>query len=322
MSQKIIIVGDVFFSKKNKLSFFNSINKNLKEYIVIANLEGSVNFKNEKSTNKAIYLSLQHFKKSEIPKNLIFSLVNNHVTDFGINNFYKNIEYYRGKVVISSQKKISNIIGGKKFIFLADKKEQCITKGTDFLSFSNEQVSKISNEIKSSTVIVHGGLEFRHYPTLYQRALSRKIIEYGAERVIFHHSHIIGHYEYWNGKLIHYGLGNAFFSNTLNVHALDKSISHGVVCNDNTKIVKLNKLKIENKIKNNHKLNIKKLNHKEYVKFYKKLYPLDSSFRPRQLCIQDIQINIQFYLWSLAANFCVRKNISKKIKNILNIFLK
>lgn len=322
MCQKIIIVGDVFFSKNNKSIFFKSIVENLKEYIVIANLEGSINFKKKELVNKAVNLSIPYFKKSEIPKNLIFSLVNNHITDFGIDNFYKNIKHFGNKAVISTQKEVLNIIGGKKFIFLADKKEQCLIRDTNFLSFSNRQITKISNEIKSSIVVVHGGLEFRKYPTPYQRALSRKIIEYGAEKVIFHHSHMVGHHEYWNGKLIHYGLGNAFFSDVSNLHLLEKSISHGVICGDNTKIVQLNKLKISNNKKSNLRLNINNLSHNNYVKFYKRLFPLDSSFRPRQLCIQDTRINIQYFFWSIVADFFVSKKISKKIKNILKFFLK
>ena len=44
----------------------------------------------------------------------------------------------------------------------------------------------------------------------------------------FHHSHTVGHFETWRGKLIHYGLGNAYFSDTLNIHQLEDSRSHAI----------------------------------------------------------------------------------------------
>lgn len=320
----IMIIGDVFFSnEEDKLNLFNRIKNYLNNYLVIANLEGSIKFSSSYSKKKAVHLSLSKFKQNEIPDNLIFSLVNNHVTDFGIHNFKINLEYLGAKGIISTKNNIANYIGSQKFIFLADKKEQCLIKGTDFLNFSNKVVTAISNDIKSSIVIVHGGIEFRYYPTPYQRALARRIIDLGAKKVIFHHSHVIGHQEYWNGCLIHYGLGNAFFSETNGIHSLDKSISHAVICNEKQNIIKLNKLEPvdDNRINKVSKININNMQHLQYAKFYKKKYKIDSSFRPRQLSMGDIRTNIQHTLWSYIANFLVSINMSKKIKIILNFFL-
>jgi hypothetical protein len=319
--KKIIIIGDVFFSnEKDKLIFFNKIKNQFNNYLVVANLEGSIKFNFNKLEKKAVHMSLPKFEKNEIPDNLIFSLVNNHVTDFGIDNFKSNLKHFGNKAVVSSRYKVSNYIGSQKFIFLADKKEQCLIKEANFLNFTNKEVSTISNEIKSSIVIIHGGIEFRYYPTPYQRALARKIIEYGADKVIFHHSHVIGHQEYWNGRLIHYGLGNAFFSDTQDIHALDKSISHAIICDKKENIIKLNQLDVETIERSNCSYDINKMSHSEYVKFYKKEYKLDSSFRPRQLSIGDIPNDIQFLCWSYIANFLVRNKLSKILKIILDIF--
>lgn len=320
--KKIMIIGDVFFSnKKDMLIFFNKIKKKFNNYLVIANLEGSIKYNHNNLETKAVHMSLPKFNKNEIPDNLVFSLVNNHVTDFGINNFKLNIKFFGNKVAISSQEKISNCIGSQKFIFLADKKEQCLIKETKFLSFTNKEVSKISNEIKSAIVVVHGGIEYRYYPTPYQRALARRIVAYGAKSVIFHHSHVIGQHEYWNGHLIHYGLGNAFFADSRGIHTLEKSISHAIIFNNNKeKILKINQLDIDILEKVNNSFKISKMSHAQYVKFYKKKYKLDSSFRPRQLSVSDIPNNIQFLCWSFIANFLVRYKLSKKIKTLLDIF--
>lgn len=320
---KIIIIGDTFFSNdKDKSIFFEKINKNFNDYLVIANLEGSIKLNNIKPSRKAMHISLPAFKQHEIPDNLIFSLVNNHVTDFGIDNFKSNLDFFGKKAVISTHKKISNQIGSKKFIFLADEKEECVFEGTGFLKFSNKDVSRISNEIESAIVIIHGGIEFRYFPTPYQRALARSIIEYGAHKVIFHHSHIIGHHEYWKGCLIHYGLGNAFFSDTSDIHSLDKSISQAIICGEKENIVEFDQLDVKVMSKVNYNFEINKMHHSDYVKFYKKEYKIDSSFRPRQLSVYDTINSIQFICWITIARFIFRIKLSKKIKSWIDIFLK
>ena len=320
MTNKIMIVGDVFFSKDDQLTFFDRITNDFKDCLILANLEGAIDFNSNTLADKSVHLSLPQFSKKEIPKNLIFSFVNNHSTDFGVENYKNNLQHFGEKILISSQNKISNDIGNKKFIFLADKKEQCILEGTNFLSFSNRQISQISSEIRSSTVIVHGGIEHRYYPTPYQRALARRIIELGADKIIFHHSHVIGHQEYWKGGLIHYGLGNAFFSDISDLHSLDQSISHGVMCDESTEVFQLDQLRPLGKVVNNDEHNVNKLSQAEYINFYKSQYRIDGSFRPRQLSSKEFWINSQFFFWSKVANFLVRKQLSKKIKNILNIF--
>ena len=319
--KSLLLVGDVFFTKRDSKLFFKKVKEELADYIVLANLEGSIDFNNRKDTKKAVKLQLPFFKKEDIPENLIFSLVNNHVTDFGIDNFKENIEHFGDKAFVSTVSNISNLICENKIIFIADKKEQCILKGTDFINFSNKHVNKIGKDFSCSIVIIHGGIENRKYPTQYQRALARKIVEYGAKMVIFHHSHLVGHYEYWNGKLIHYGLGNAFFSDIPGLHSLKNSISQGILFDGESKIVNLNQLNLVDNNHNSSDLHIDQLTNSEYVNFYKKLYRLDGSFRPRQLSNKDFKTHAQLYVWSKIADFLVRLRLSKKIKFILDIFI-
>ena len=79
----VLVLGDVFFNEKDMEAFFDLVKNDLRHYIVLANLEGSINFLTNYNSKKSVHLKLREFEKSEIPKNLFFSLVKNHVTDFG-----------------------------------------------------------------------------------------------------------------------------------------------------------------------------------------------------------------------------------------------
>lgn len=318
--KEILVLGDVFFKKEDQHYFFDLIKNKLKNYLVLANLEGSIAFSNKNKSKKSVLLELPKFKISEIPQNLIFSLVNNHVTDFGVKNFYKNINFLKRKAFFSHNLKTYSIINGRKFIFLADKKEQCIIKGTGFLNFSNNQLEILGDKLKSAIVVVHGGIEYRKNPTVYQRNLARNIIDRGAEMVIFHHSHVVGYHEIWNNKLIHYGLGNAFFSDIHNLHSLDQSNSHAVLIGKSIKIVELKKLIPTQYIDTNINNSSNNLSNKKYAKFYKDKYKINSSFRPRQLFVDDFKIYTQYFIWSLIANLLVKFKISKTIKSFLDKF--
>ena len=319
--KKILIVGDVFFKENDTQRLIDKVRNELNDYIVLANLEGSINLLKNKS-KKSIPLSLPNFNPDDMPSNLYFSIVNNHVTDFGIENFFKNIEHLKNKIIYPLEGEIHTYINNKKFIFLADKKEQCILRGTNFLSFSNKGLKEIYSHLKDSHVIIHGGIEYRKHPSPYQRSLARKIIESGASSVIFHHSHVVGNYEYWQGKLIHYGLGNAFFSDTLNLHKLEESISQGVVIGNSISILKLNILTPDGIVSSNKEKKLYEKRDYDYKKFYKNKYKLESSFRPRQLFLNDMLIDIQYFFWSMAANFFVKNKLSKPIKSFLNNFIK
>jgi poly-gamma-glutamate synthesis protein (capsule biosynthesis protein) len=60
-------------------------------------------------------------------------------------------------------------------------------------------------------VVVHGGLEHFHYPTLEMVANYRFFVDVGASAVIAHHTHAVSGYEIYKGVPIFYGLGNFLF---------------------------------------------------------------------------------------------------------------
>jgi poly-gamma-glutamate capsule biosynthesis protein CapA/YwtB (metallophosphatase superfamily) len=60
-------------------------------------------------------------------------------------------------------------------------------------------------------VILHSGYEYIAEPSPDQMAAARAAIDAGADMVIGHHAHILQGIEFYNGKVIAYGLGNFAF---------------------------------------------------------------------------------------------------------------
>ena len=60
-------------------------------------------------------------------------------------------------------------------------------------------------------VIVHGGSEYFPLPSPERLKRARLYADFGADSVIYHHTHAISAYETYKGKPIFYGLGNFLF---------------------------------------------------------------------------------------------------------------
>ena len=69
--KKILIVGDVFFKENDTQRLIDKVRNELNDYIVLANLEGSINLLKNKS-KKSIPLSLPNFNPDDMPSNLYF----------------------------------------------------------------------------------------------------------------------------------------------------------------------------------------------------------------------------------------------------------
>ena len=63
-----------------------------------------------------------------------------------------------------------------------------------------------------TVVVIHANYEFEMYPQPAHRQLARELIDLGAYAVIFHHPHIVGPVEQYQGRSIAYSLGNWAFS--------------------------------------------------------------------------------------------------------------
>jgi len=60
-------------------------------------------------------------------------------------------------------------------------------------------------------LVIHGGSELYPLPSPDRFRRARLYVDYGADAVVFHHTHVVSAFEKYNGKPIFYGLGNFLF---------------------------------------------------------------------------------------------------------------
>ena len=190
------------------------------------------------------------------------------------------------------------------------------------LEFDFQNILDISESIKDSIVIIHGGLEGRIDPTPYQRYLSHLLVDLSAKAVLFMHSHVEGTIEIYKNKIIHYGLGNFYFSKVGDLHGHQKDQSILLGFDTRNKQISTYKLKPNSSlIKYDYKITeYPPLS--EYRSFYMKNYKVTSSLRPRQLEYNQFIVNTKFYLWNFFAKILVKIGISKAIKSLFLIYFR
>jgi len=74
-----------------------------------------------------------------------------------------------------------------------------------------EDVAAVRPEVDLVIVILHSGYEYIAEPSPDQVGAARAAVEAGADLVIGHHAHILQGIEFYQGKVIAYGLGNFAF---------------------------------------------------------------------------------------------------------------
>lgn len=315
--KKILLVGDIFLDKRD-ISIAQDILVPLcKSYNVIANFEMCPLQNDMPKKNLPLHASEEVKKFLSTVDSLYFSILNNHLCDYeaDFDLISKNLNHLN---VINNLNDLTSpiYIGNQAFLFFGDKFED-VNLNTNFLEFNSKTLNKV--KVKDMICIIHGGLEYKKYPSVRQRFLAKTLIDKGAKSVIFHHSHVEGVCEIYNEKLIHYGLGNFIFSKINNLHGISSLNIPAVMLDLNSNLVpgRINYGKFQNYE------NIGELvPSSNYKSFYKKKYILNESFRPRQLYKSDFLNNLIFFSWISIARplvkFGVSKNIKKILKNILN----
>jgi len=319
----IFFSGDFFCAENDDFSF-EDLSKNIGiNNKCILNFEGSVSISNKIKIKRKINLIQKRTILDNLSKNIYLNLVNNHSTDLGIKN------YFEMKKEVNNINNLNNVkdrnlisIENTKILFLADKREDCNLKDTYFLGFDFKNILDISDKVKDSIVIIHGGLEGRIDPTPYQRYLSHLLVDLSAKAVIFVHSHVEGTTEIYKNKLIHYGLGNFYFSKIGKFHGHKKDQS--ILLGFDTRNKQISTYKYEQSS------SLIKYDYKiteypplcEYRSFYEKKYKITSSLRPRQLEYTQLIVNAKFYLWNFFAKIIVRIGISKVIKSLFLIYFR
>lgn len=139
----------------------------------------------------------------------IVSLANNHSENYGKEGFEQtkknltnmNIDY------IGDNNLVVKEIKNTKFGFLGFN----YTFGFNNLDRDLALIAGCHPAIDICIVGVHWGEEYKAVASSMQQAVSRKMIESGADIVIGHHPHWVQNNEIINGKPVYYSLGNFVF---------------------------------------------------------------------------------------------------------------
>lgn len=81
---------------------------------------------------------------------------------------------------------------------------------------NTRQIRNARNQADAVIVIIHGGHEHFHYPSLRMVKQYHFFAEQGATAIIGHHTHCISGYETYQGVPIFYSLGNFLFDSNTN----------------------------------------------------------------------------------------------------------
>jgi hypothetical protein len=85
--------------------------------------------------------------------------------------------------------------------------------------FSEENLQigldQLATEPDLTVVQIHGGFQYMQAPPRTTYTSARAAIDSGADLVILHHPHVFGGFEFYNGGVIAWGLGNLVFDQNL-----------------------------------------------------------------------------------------------------------
>ncbi|MBQ3049982.1 MAG: CapA family protein [Oscillospiraceae bacterium] len=158
----------------------------------------------------------------------VATIANNHMLDQGAAGLAETVELLRsveglsvaGAYLDSSEWENIAVVeaNGIKFAFLSYTQSTNgipLPKGKEgmIIFTSNEAAIKQQIELakqQADVVVVsaHWGVEYTHTPGKEQKELAAKLAEFGADIVIGHHPHVIQPYEWIDGTLVIYSLGN------------------------------------------------------------------------------------------------------------------
>lgn len=333
-SEYIYFTGDLFVSEGDDVELGSMIEDAFGHNPAVINLEGVPDYFGE-GGRKAVSLSLNPAIASTCSStNCYFSLVNNHTSDNGRRAFEELKKNVGVKALVSQTNEPDprKQVGPLQIVFFADEREECRCAKFDFLRFDRSVIEEYSEFIRDSLVIVHGGIEYRKHPTPYQRDLSMLLIDLGARGVLFHHSHVQGEHEWYREKLIHYGLGNFYFSEVSGLHGLS-SIDGCVLrfCTETGEFATADVVYETGDASGKAALSLDfrtvdksssfpAASH--YRNWYRSKYALDASLRPRQLSKSEWFVRGQFHLWYLMASSISKLGFAAKLKGVFGRFVR
>lgn len=318
MLSKIEIYGDLF--AKDAADFqliIDYFSNQSKDVHAVVNFEGVVTDNDLTYGGRAVGLSAFYDDASCASLDrLWFTLNNNHVLDFGTQQF-AHTKAILGRRWVGSNRTFE--IGDVSFVLVADEFENCLPDEIDSHRFSP---ALLDVDLQGKVVIVHGGLEYSPDPSPYQRCLALRLAEKRPKAIVFIHSHVIGRKEVQGGVPIYYGLGNFVFSRVAGRHGLESC--HSIALSLQGDIIQefamiINEGKIE---KHPIKLDVTTYpnSHKDYKRLFTKLRPIDASLRPRGM-FKSYQLNkLHRRLYLILVTPIIHMRIQNMVKNVIKRF--
>ena len=233
--KKIIIAGDLYLDsideKKIKEGKIESVFGNVLPYllqadIVIPNVEATICEKSKKVKKCGPHFSISPQCLSGLLKANMkyFCIANNHIKDFGEEGIKETLKSCNknGIKVVGAGINIDEALEPLKVeldevkvgIIAASENENQIASrkiaGTAPIDCYElyRSLKKLENDCDLKIVLLHGGKECFRYPTPRMKKLSHMLVDWGADCVIWHHSHCSSGIEKYREKFISYGIGN------------------------------------------------------------------------------------------------------------------
>ncbi len=233
---RIVFTGDIAFSKHMADAWQGDgcFSDDIRQYLqaadfVVGNIEGPVTDAEENSgtflhkTSGAAgkYLADQNIR--------IWSLANNHSMDFGEKGLADTARHAEelscrcvgaGKdlrdaltpVVVGEEVKagILSVTQPLRASMMAGP-EKPGAAGWDRTDELRGKIEELRGTVDWIVLVVHGGEEFCDLPMPYIREQYLAMLDLGADVIVAHHPHVVQPYEFVNGKIIFYSLGNFVF---------------------------------------------------------------------------------------------------------------
>lgn len=264
--KKINIGGDLFSDSKINYKKLDNIFNNFSDCNtpLILNLEGSINFDNRfVQKNKSVPLSLDISLLDYISNfNIIVSLANNHILDFGNFALDRVINLLKERSIpFFGIKESSDISGAYNYLGNDEdgnelivagcgwSHEQVITKYTGGYSCVEFEYNALKNlydhinyHFKSPRILLyaHYGYEYEYWPLPLHVELTRNLIDLGFSAILGSHTHTVQAFEEWKNKPIYHGLGNLFFYSKKIKHSNENTLGRLVSLNIEKKFINAN----------------------------------------------------------------------------------
>lgn len=244
---------------------------------------------------------------------LWFTLNNNHVLDFGADQF-AHTKAVLGKHWVGSNRAFQ--VNEVPFVLAADELENCAPDQIDSHRFSP---ALLDVDLLGKIVIVHGGFEYSPDPSPYQRHLALRLADKKPKAIVFIHSHVVGQKEVRGGVPIYYGLGNFVFSRIAERHGFESCNSIALLFQGDS--IQEFAVTIDQGEIRKHSVCIDATTypstHKAYKQFFKIRRPIDVSLRPRGLFKSYWVNKLQRRLYLILVTPIIRLRLQHVIKRAI-----